>query len=157
MKWLITGANGMVGSALATRLESAGEDVVRASHSDLDITSLAAVRDIVETTRPDAIVNCAAFTQVDDCESREEEATRVNGTAVGHLAGAANDALLVQISTDFVFDGAKRTPYVEEDPVAPLSAYGRSKLGGEVEAARAREHLIVRTSWVFGAGGANFV
>jgi dTDP-4-dehydrorhamnose reductase len=105
--------------------------------------------------RPRAVVNCAAFTAVDRCEEKEEAATAVNGTAVGHLARACNAtaSLLVQISTDYVFPGTAITPYREGDSVGPLSAYGRSKLRGEEEARLAQRHLIVRTAWLYGLGG----
>jgi dTDP-4-dehydrorhamnose reductase len=105
------------------------------------------------------IVNCAAYTKVDQAESEESVADAINGSAVELLAAAANDAgaLLVQVSTDFVFDGAKGAPYEVNDAANPLSAYGRSKRMGEQAATRAKQHLIVRTSWLFGVHGPNFV
>jgi dTDP-4-dehydrorhamnose reductase len=105
------------------------------------------------------VVNCAAYTAVDDCEAQPELAMRVNGTAVGHLAAACDraGARLVQVSTDYVFAGDGERPYREDDPVAPRSAYGRSKLRGEELAARAQQHLIVRTAWLYGHGGRHFV
>lgn len=159
LRWFLTGANGMLGSALSSLLQSLGEPHDALGRAGLDITDAEAVLEISGRTEPDVIVNCAAFTKVDDCESYPDLANRVNGTAVGNLVEAANrcGALLVQISTDFVFDGSSRRPYRPEDPVNPISAYGASKLLGETEAARAEKHLIVRTSWVFGAHGPNFV
>ncbi len=108
---------------------------------------------------PDVIVNCAAYTKVDLAESEEAAANAINGSAVELIAAAANEAgaLLVQISTDFVFDGSKREPYEITDPTGPISAYGRSKLLGEIAASHAEKHLIVRTSWLFGVHGHNFV
>jgi dTDP-4-dehydrorhamnose reductase len=159
LRWLVTGAGGMVGHDVCAALESRGETVLPLTKSDLDITDAAAVRDAVRRVRPDIIVNCAAYTKVDDAETSEHLATAINGSAVEFLADAANDAgaLLVQISTDFVFDGAKRTPYEVNDAPAPLSEYGRSKLVGEQAASMARMHLILRTAWLFGVHGPNFV
>lgn len=149
----------MVGHDVCAALESRAETVLPLTKSDLDITDAAAVRDAVRRARPDIIVNCAAYTKVDDAEANEHLATAINGSAVEFLAAAANDAgaLLVQISTDFVFDGAKRTPYEVNDVPAPLSAYGRSKLVGEQAASMAGKNLILRTAWLFGVHGPNFV
>jgi dTDP-4-dehydrorhamnose reductase len=149
----------MVGHDVCAALESRGETVLPLTKSNLDIIDAAAVREAVRRAKPDVIVNCAAYTKVDDAEANEHLATAINGSAVEFLADAANDvdALLVQISTDFVFDGSKRTPYEVNDAPAPLSAYGRSKLVGEQAASTARKHLIVRTAWLFGIHGPNFV
>jgi dTDP-4-dehydrorhamnose reductase len=159
LKWLITGAGGMLGTDLQEELASRGEPLVALRRSDLDITDSRLVNAIVAEHAPDVIVNCAAYTKVDQAEIEEAAANAINGSAVELLASAANatGALLVQISTDFVFDGAKRTPYEINDPTHPLSAYGRSKLLGEVAARHAEKHLIVRTSWLFGVHGPNFV
>lgn len=149
----------MLGTDLQHQLASRGERVVALSRGELDVTDSAAVRSALERHRPDIVVNCAAYTKVDQAEADENIATAINGSAVEILASAANhvDALLVQISTDFVFEGNRSTPYDVTSPTAPLSAYGRSKLVGEQAAATARRHLIVRTSWLFGAHGPNFV
>jgi dTDP-4-dehydrorhamnose reductase len=149
----------MVGHDVCAALETRDENIVAVTRNDLDITDAAAVRDAVRRARPDVIVNCAAYTKVDDAESNEHLATAINGSAVEFLADAANDAdaVLVQLSTDFVFDGSKRTPYEVNDPPAPLSAYGRSKLVGEQAAAGAQKHVILRTAWLFGVHGPNFV
>jgi len=149
----------MVGHDVCAALTSRGETVLPLMKSDLDITDVAAVRDAVRRAKPDIIVNCAAYTKVDDAETNEHLATAINGSAVEFLADAANDvdALLVQISTDFVFDGSKRTPYEVNDAPAPLSAYGRSKLIGEHAARTARKHIVLRTAWLFGVHGPNFV
>ena len=157
MRWMVTGAEGMTGSDVVELLEASGEPVIAASKEKLDITS----REVLEFTRearPDVILNCAAYTKVDDCETDPALADRINGEAVGILAEAANreGALLVQISTDFVFDGTATVPYPVDAPVAPVSAYGRSKLLGEKNAALAEQHLIVRTSWLFGPRGPSF-
>jgi dTDP-4-dehydrorhamnose reductase len=155
---LVTGAAGMLGSDLSICLSVAGWQVHPRPKSDLDIADEDAVRRAVREIRPDVLVNCAAFTKVDACET-DPRAFEVNARAVGHLADACGHfgAQLVQISTDFVFDGSKRRPYVEDDPTAPLSAYGRSKREGEEEALRLPSSLVVRASWLFGRSGWNFV
>ena len=159
MRWLITGASGMVGADLRRELLSRGADVVALSKSDLDIADSRAVDLVVRDVKPAIVVNCAAYTKVDDCEAHEGLANAINGSAVEFLAAAANsvDALLTHISTDFVFDGASRTPYEVNERTNPISAYGRSKLIGEHGAAQARKHAIVRTAWLFGVNGYNFV
>ena len=158
-RWMVTGAGGMVGTDLTEELLSRGEDVIAVTKSDLDIADSRLVEAFVREKRPSIIVNCAAYTRVDDAESNENVANAINGSSVELLASAANgvDAMLVHISTDFVFDGSKRTPYEVNDPTNPLSAYGRSKLLGEFAASHARKHLVLRTSWLFGAHGPNFV
>lgn len=159
VRWLITGGSGMVATDLRDELESRDADVVGLSRSDLDVTDASAVDDVIRDVKPSIIVNCAAYTRVDEAEENEGVATAINGSAVEFLANAANavDALLVHISTDFVFDGRKRAPYEVNDAPAPLSAYGRSKLAGEHAARSAKKHLIVRSAWLFGVHGDNFV
>jgi len=149
----------MVATDLRAELSSRNERVIAPPRSALDITDPDAVRRVVREEQPDVIVNCAAYTLVDDAETHEEAATAINGSAVESLAHAANErgALFVQISTDFVFDGAATTPYEVNTATHPLSSYGRSKLAGEEAAATAKKHLIVRTSWLFGIHGNNFV
>ena len=159
MKWLITGAGGMVGTDLREELLSRGEEVVALTRNELDITDARVVSACVGEHAPDIVVNCAAYTKVDLAETEEHAANATNGSAVELLAAAVNEAgaLLVQISSDFVFDGSKGQPYDVTDPTGPLSAYGRSKLLGELAATHANKHLIVRTSWLFGTNGPNFV
>lgn len=159
VRWLLTGAGGMVGRDLGDALRSCGEDLVACTHEDLDITTPRMINAVVEETRPAIIVNCAAYTKVDAAEENEGIANAVNGSAVEFLAYAADaaGALLVQISTDFVFDGAKRIPYEINDQTNPCSVYGRSKLLGEFAASHAEKHLVIRTSWLFGVHGPNFV
>ena len=159
VRWLITGGSGMVATDLRDELESRDLEVVSVAKNDLDVTDHEAISALVRKTRPSVIVNCAAYTRVDDAEANEPMATAINGSAVEFLADAANtvDALLIQVSSDFVFDGKKSAPYEVNDATAPLSAYGRSKLVGEHAARSARNHLILRTAWLFGVHGHNFV
>ncbi|HYC90265.1 MAG TPA: dTDP-4-dehydrorhamnose reductase [Thermoanaerobaculia bacterium] len=159
MKWLITGAGGMLGTDLQDELAARDESVVALSRADLDVTDSRLVNAAVREHAPDVIVNCAAYTKVDLAEQEEAAANAINGSAVELLAAAANEAgaRLIQVSTDFVFDGSKSSPYEVNDPTNPLSAYGRSKLLGEIAAAHAEKHCIVRTSWLFGVHGPNFV
>lgn len=155
---LITGSGGMLGSDLVPVLSAAGYEVLARPRADLDVADAAAVARELASSRPDIVVNCAAFTQVDASET-DPRAFAVNAEAVGTLADACGhrSCQLVQISTDFVFDGAKRAPYVEDDPPRPISAYGRSKRGGEEEALRLPGSLVVRASWLFGRSGWNFI
>ncbi len=149
----------MLGTDLHDELTALGENVVALSRAELDITDSHEVNGRIAEQAPTIIVNCAAYTKVDLAESEESLATAINGSAVELLASAANaaGALLVQVSTDFVFDGTSRTPYEVTDATNPLSVYGASKLLGESGARLAEKHLIVRTSWLFGTHGPNFV
>jgi dTDP-4-dehydrorhamnose reductase len=160
MRFAITGAAGMLGRDLVAAVEPAGHEAVAFTRADLDITDAAAVERAVRRAGPDVVVNCAAWTDVDGAEAHFEEALAVNGAGAGHVAraGAACGAWTIHISSDYVFDGSKRSPYLESDPVGPLSAYGRSKLAGEraVALEAPERHTIVRSSWLFGAGGPCF-
>ena len=160
MKLLVTGAGGMLGRAVVECATRLGHDVHAASRAELDITDAEATRRALLAWRPRAVVNCAAYTDVDGAESDRADAERVNAGGAGNVAAAAAEAgaRIVHISTDYVFDGAKREPWVESDPVAALGVYGETKLAGERAVAAANPgHVIVRTSWLFGAGGRNFV
>ena len=160
MRILITGAGGMLGFDVRRAVDGAGHEGLALTRAQLDITDTVATADAVRDARPDAVINCAAWTDVDGAETHAAEASAVNGTGAGNVAAAAAaaGAWLVHVSTDYVFDGAKPQPYVESDPVDPMSAYGRSKLEGEraVAAAAPEAHTIVRTAWLFGAGGKCF-
>ncbi len=160
MKLLVTGAAGMLGRDVMLAAGNAGHQVVGYGHAELDVTDEGAVSAKVEGERPDVVINCAAWTDVDGAEEAEEEATRINGEGAGNVAAAAAavGASVVYVGSDYVFDGSKGAPYVETDQTAPLSAYGRSKLAGE-EATRAanKRHFVVRSAWLFGTGGPNFV
>ena len=153
---LVVGANGMLGQDLMALL---GDRAVGVDIGEIDITSMESVMEVLNSTKPEVVINSAAFTDVDGCESNVERAMEVNGEAVGYLALACREigALLVQISTDYVFDGGKGTPYIEDDAPHPLSVYGESKLVGEMNAALTPEHLIIRTQWLYGLNGNNFV
>jgi len=156
---LITGVYGQLGRALQDAARDRGLAVSGHDQDTLDITDPAAVARELARVHPRTVCNCAAYTAVDDCEADESTARRVNGEAVGHLAEACNrvDARLVQISTDYVFAGTSERAYTESDPTGPRSAYGRSKLEGERLARSCDRHLIVRTAWLYGHGGRNFV
>jgi dTDP-4-dehydrorhamnose reductase len=161
MRLLLTGAAGMLGRDVASAAERAGHDVIPLSRRELDVRDAAAVDAATAAARPDAVVNCAAWTDVDGAEAHEAEATELNGAAAGQVAAAAAraGAFAVQLSTDYVFDGAATSPYLESAPTGPRSAYGRSKLAGERAVAERAPgaHAIVRTAWLFGAHGGNFV
>jgi dTDP-4-dehydrorhamnose reductase len=160
MRLLITGAAGMLGQDLVAAAGTGGHDCVALTRAQLDITDPAAARAVVASATPDAVVNCAAWSDVDGAESHEADAHAVNAVGAGNVARAAAEsgAWTIHISSDYVFDGSKREPYVESDATGPRSAYGRSKLGGEqaVAAAAPDAHTIIRTSWLFGAGGQCF-
>ncbi len=160
MRILVTGAGGMLGLDVCAAAVDAGYDVHGLPRAELDITDPAAVDALVTRLRPDAIVNCAAWTDVDGAEAAYDAALEVNGTAAGIVAraAAACGAWVVHVSSDYVFDGHAESPYVESDPTGPLSAYGRSKLAGElaVTSEAAASHTIVRSSWLFGTGGKCF-
>jgi dTDP-4-dehydrorhamnose reductase len=157
---MVMGAGGMLGHDVMRVAEQAGHDALGLTREDLDITESAAVEEAVLSEQPEAIINCAAWTDVDGAESDLEGATAVNGGGAANVAAAADriGSKVVFPSTDYVFDGTKERPYLESDEVNPLSAYGKSKLAGEIEtAARNPRHFIVRASWLFGVNGKNFV
>ena len=159
MRILLTGRNGQVGWELERALAPLGE-VIGTDRSTLDLADPDMVRRVVREAKPEIIVNAAAYTAVDKAESEPELAMRINGLAPGVLAEEAKrlGALLVHYSTDYVFDGEKSTPYVEEDEPNPINEYGRSKLAGERAVADSGcEHLVLRTSWVYSARGSNFL
>jgi dTDP-4-dehydrorhamnose reductase len=162
VKLLITGARGMLGQAVVAQATARGHAVDARGHGGLDITDLDAVTATLDAVRPDVVVNCAAWTDVDGAETAEDDARAINATGAGNLATAAEKvgAFLVHVSTDYVFDGASKRgeAWLESDPVSPLGAYGRTKLEGEqLIAAAGTNHAIVRTAWLFGPGGSNFV
>jgi dTDP-4-dehydrorhamnose reductase len=160
-RWLVTGAGGMLGLDLVSLLRRQGAAVTGVTRSDLDITDPQAVARVLADARPDVVVNCAAWTAVDLAESREADALAVNGDGAAHVAAgcARVGARMIQLSTDYVFDGTARVPYPETAAPAPATAYGRTKLAGERAVTRllpGRSH-IVRTAWLYGPHGGSFV
>jgi dTDP-4-dehydrorhamnose reductase len=160
MRILVTGAAGMLGRDVCEAAAAAGCELSAFARAELDITDAGAVSAAVIEVRPDVVINCAAWTDVDGAEASEAAATAVNGVGAGHVAAAASavGAWTIHVSSDYVFDGRKRSPYLESDAVGPVSAYGRSKLAGEEAVALAAPdaHTTVRSSWLFGAGGPCF-
>ena len=159
MRFMVTGANGQVGSELDRSLAALG-NVVALGRRQCDLSRPDQLPKLISDLKPDVIVNAAAYTAVDDAEREEMLATTVNATAVGVIAQEARraGALLIHYSTDYVFDGRKDGPYTEEDLPHPVNAYGRSKLKGEVAVQQAGgSYLILRTSWIYAARGRNFL
>lgn len=158
MKVLVTGAGGMLAHAVVPELRSRGHEVVALDRAALDVTDAVQVQARVRAERPAAVIQCAAYTRVDDAEREEDRAHEVNARAAGIVASACREvgARFVYPSTDYVFDGTATSPYPPDAPTAPINAYGRSKLAGEL-ASRAADALVVRTSWLYGPGGRNFV
>ena len=157
-RWLLTGGRGMLGQDLSRAVEGSGDEVVATGSADLDITDPRAVREAVGDF--DVVVNCAAWTAVDDAEAHEPQAFSVNATGAANVARACaeRDVRLVQISTDYVFDGTATVPYAEDTAQRPKTAYGRTKCAGEWAVRSLHpDALVVRTAWLYGAGGGNFV
>ena len=159
MKILLTGATGQVGRALAGALQPSGE-VISPGRAEMDLAAPEQIRHVIRTVRPQLIINCAAYTAVDQAESEPELAHRINGVAPGVIAEEAKslNAAIVHFSTDYVFDGRKAGLYCESDIPNPINVYGASKLAGErAIAATGVNHLILRCSWVYGMHGNNFL
>jgi dTDP-4-dehydrorhamnose reductase len=157
---LVTGAGGMLGGDTVKALAERGHTAIGLPRQELDITDAAAVDDAIDELRPDAVINCAAWTDVDGAEANERGAMLVNDAAAGIVSAtaAAHGASVLYVSSDYVFDGSKGAPYVESDLPAAISAYGRSKQAGETSTQMANpRHYVVRSSWLFGTGGPNFV
>lgn len=160
MKVLITGGAGGLATALKERLLKGGFRAAAFDRAALDITEREKVFAAVKRERPDVVINAAAYTKVDKAETEKAAAFAVNRYGAGNVAEAAGavNSFIIHISTDFVFDGRKSTPYTETDRTNPLSVYGESKLKGEDSVAGANpRHMIVRTSWLYGSAGSNFV
>ncbi len=158
MKILLTGSNGQVGFELNKKLSALGE-VITADREELDLTNIDAIRNFIDQTKPDIIINPAAYTDVDKAESEPDLAYQINVTAPEVLAEKACDLdiPLVHFSTDYVFDGLKKEAYVETDKTNPQSVYGKTKCEGEEKVRSHPQHFILRTSWVFGVHGNNFL
>jgi len=160
MKILVTGANGQVGFCLQQELANGGHDFLALPKSELDISNLPAVIAYCQDYRPNIIINAAAYTAVDKAESDQENAYKINRDGAANLASAANeiDAAIFHISTDYVFSGSENGFYKESDTTNPQGIYGKSKLDGELAVISAnKKHIILRTAWVFGEHGNNFV
>ena len=160
MKILVTGAKGLVGRALVEHCSASGDEVFSYDHDALDIANAQAVESAIAARGPDAVINCAAWTDVDGCETNPEKAEQVNALGPENLARASRNAgaLLITISTDYVFDGEKEGFYTQRDQPRPISVYGRYKLEGERRAQDANARtIVVRTGYIFGTGGKNFL
>jgi dTDP-4-dehydrorhamnose reductase len=160
MNILVTGAEGQLGTEIVRQAPACGVVVTAPLLAEMDLTNSARVEEVFAAVRPAAVINTAAYTLVDRAETESDLAFAVNAAAPAHLARLCGRAgiPLVQVSTDYVFDGRKQTPYVEDDPIAPLGVYGRSKAEGEAAVrGTLREHLIVRTAWLYSPYGSNFV
>ena len=160
MRTLVAGAFGMLGQDVVDACIERGHEVYPCGRAELDVTDAQMCEEVLDELRPDAVVNCAAWTDVDGAEADEAGAMLVNDTGAALLAGAAakQGAKVLYVSSDYVFDGRKRRPYVESDVTGALSAYGRSKQAGETSVAVSNpRHLIARSSWLYGARGHNFV
>ena len=160
MNILIVGHNGMLGKDMMLAARNAGHRVTGIDFPDIDITRIESIQKQVNEIRPEVIINCAAYTAVDACETDRDKAFAVNARGAGLLARCADEtsAAFVHFSTDYVFDGTKATPYVETDPVNPASVYGKSKLKGEVLVQKGcSRSYIFRIAWLYGKNGANFV
>jgi len=159
-KLALIGANGMLGK-MVQQVAASDWEICPLDLPDFDVTDTDAVNAVLAHLQPQLIINCAAFTDVDGCETQEPVATRINGAGAGNLALTAKtlDAILVHVSTDYVFSGSQTEPYLETDATGPQSAYGRSKLAGEraIIDSGLEKYFIIRTSWLYGPGGKNFV
>lgn len=159
MKLLVTGASGMLGQDLCPLLEDEGYDVIETNHKDYDITNELAVKALFEIYNPDIVIHAAAYTNVDKAEEEPAKAELVNKNGTENIAKYASksNALLIYISTDYVFDGKKGSPYTHEDNTNPLNVYGKTKLAGENAIKKyCEKYYIIRTSWLYGIHGKNF-
>lgn len=160
MKILVTGAKGMLGQDLCPILEDEGHEVVETDSKTLDITDFKKIKEVLNIEMPDLVIHCAAYTNVDKAEEEVEKATLVNVTGTENIAKICgeNNITLIYISTDYVFDGTKKEPYTPEDKTNPINIYGKTKLGGELAVQKyCKKYYIVRTSWLYGHHGKNFV
>jgi dTDP-4-dehydrorhamnose reductase len=160
VKLLVLGAQGMLGQDIVRAAELGGHHVTGLGRAEADVTDHSSVARAVERAQPEVVVNCAAYTNVDGAESEPDAAMSVNADGARNVSEAAAlaDAAVMYVSSDYVFDGTKDVPYVESDEPVPLSRYGISKLAGEVDTAAVNpRHFIVRSSWLFGTAGRNFV
>ncbi|HAJ80153.1 MAG TPA: dTDP-4-dehydrorhamnose reductase [Fibrobacteres bacterium] len=160
MKILIIGCNGQLGKDMVKILLKAGHDVHGIDYPDIDISSSTATDTIIKNNNPDVIINCAAFTAVDECEKKHDIAYAVNRDGIANIAGSAKNigARVIHFSTDYVFNGNKNMPYTEDDQPDPQSVYGKSKLEGDKKlAAILPDHVILRVAWLYGIHGRHFI
>ncbi len=160
MRYLVTGVKGQLGFDVVRELKKRGKlDILGTDKDDLDITDEAIVNSYLLDYKPDVVIHCAAYTNVNKAEDEEDIATAINTLGVKYLASACNqiNAKLIYISTDYVFDGQKKSLYEVDDIPHPLNVYGKTKYLGELEARKCKKAFVVRTSWVFGINGNNFV
>ena len=160
MKVLIVGVNGMLGQAVAAQAGVAGINFESRNSQDLDISNATQTNDAIAAINPDYVINCAAYTQVDDAETNEDTAFKVNAYGAENLALScrSSGAVLIHISTDYVFDGKSSAPYKESDATNPTTIYGKSKLDGEQRIFKSGvDAYVLRTAWLYGKGGSNFV
>lgn len=159
MRALVLGGTGMLGSAVVAHWRRRQQPVLGLSRVQADVTDRSRLGQWMRSFRPEVVINCAAFTQVDHCETERDTAMRVNGDAVADVVAAAGelDARVIHLSSDYVFDGRAETPYAEGAATGPESVYGQSKLRGEEAALSYERSLVLRASWLFGPGGPNFV
>ena len=160
MNILITGGSGQLGRELLQEVQRRGIEVLAPSQQQMDITDIEQVKKFINRYQPSCVVNAAAYTQVDNAEIDESVTFAVNKNGCTNLAQvcARNQIPLIQVSTDYVFDGQKKEPYLESDPISPIGIYGRSKAAGEIEIrSKLKMHIILRTSWLYGVYGQNFV
>ncbi|PIE70637.1 MAG: dTDP-4-dehydrorhamnose reductase [Deltaproteobacteria bacterium] len=160
MRIAVSGSSGQVGWELMRRGQAAGDDMIGSDLPELDITEETVVREWIDSVAPDILINAAAYTAVDRAETDAQKARSVNAYGPRYLAGACRDANipLIHISTDYVFDGSATVPYTEAAPTRPMGVYGRTKLEGELAVREILDrHMIIRTAWVYGVQGQNFV
>lgn len=159
MKIIVTGANGMLGQDLCPILEDEGHEVIETDIDTLDITNEVSVRNILKANMPDIVIHCAAYTNVDKAEEEKDIAFKINGIGTENISKVCKSLgiTLFYISTDYVFDGKKKDKYLPEDKPNPINVYGESKLVGEKAVSACDKHYIIRTSWLYGHHGKNFV
>lgn len=160
MRLLVTGANGMLGQDLCPEFEKAGYDVIKTDKDELDITDYSAVEEFFDRYKPELVIHCAAYTNVDKAEEDVDMATLINVNGTENIAKASSkiNAVMVYISTDYVFDGTKKKPYLPDDIPNPINMYGKTKLEGELAVQEyCTKYYIARTSWLYGIHGKNFV
>lgn len=159
-KVLLTGANGMLGQDLSAILEDEGYEVIETNRKTLDVVNLKQIEEVLDKYKPDIVIHCAAYTNVDGAEENLDEAAKINTGGTENIAKACakNDITLIYISTDYVFDGTKNVPYLPSDKTNPINNYGKTKLEGEKAVQKyCKKFYIVRTSWLYGHYGKNFV